>query len=74
MEDYLIVESIQNGLAVCETKDKRICAVPLASLPAATKAGDVLVLISGKYEINEQETARRKQLNKNLYKSLLSDK
>ena len=58
----LVIDRIEGGIAVCETEDGRR-ELPLAGLPAGVREGDCLVCVDGIWQIDREETLRRRQQN-----------
>lgn len=56
----LIVDRIEADYALCETDEKLIQTIPLQELPVNISEGDVLRQIHGKWEIDAEETSRRR--------------
>ena len=52
-----IVDRLEEGLAVCETEDKKKAVFPLKDLPEAIREGDVLQELDGVFSRDEEETA-----------------
>ena len=61
----LVIDRIEGGIAVCETEDGRR-ELPLAGLPAGVREGDCLVCVDGSWQIDREETLRRRQQNHSL--------
>ncbi len=69
----LIVDRIEEGIAVCEKDDLSRINIPLSDLPDGTSEGSVIMKDeNGEYTLDRnQEAARRKkmlELQKNLFK------
>ena len=58
----LVIDRIEGGIAVCETEDGRR-ELPLTGLPAGVREGDCLVCVDGSWQIDREETLRRRQQN-----------
>ena len=56
-----IVDRLEEGLAVCETEDKKKAVFPLKDLPEAIREGDVLQELDGVFSRDEEETSRRRE-------------
>lgn len=56
-----IVDRLEDGLAVCETEDKKQAVFPLKDLPESLKEGDVLKELDGIFSRDEEETKRRRE-------------
>lgn len=56
-----IVDRLEEGLAVCETEDKKQAVFPLDKLPDAVREGDVLQELDGVFSRDEEETRRRRE-------------
>ena len=56
-----IVDRLEEGLAVCETEDKKKAVFPLKDLPEAIREGDVLQELDGVFSRAEEETSRRRE-------------
>lgn len=73
MTDYpatLIVDRIAGDHAVCEAPDKSLLTLPLGDLPRGITEGDVLRLIEARYQIDTDETAKRREQNYDLFRSI----
>ena len=58
----IVIDRFDGIYAICADKDKNFFAIELGELPQGTKAGDVLVITDdGTLEIDQEETARRRQ-------------
>lgn len=58
----IVIDRFDGIYAICADKDKSFFAIELGELPQGTKAGDVLVITDdGTLEIDQEETARRRQ-------------
>lgn len=68
--EWYSIDRIEGGFAVVEENDKSMKNIPLTELPEGVGEGDVLLLESGKYTIDEEETLRRKDAVKELQKKL----
>ena len=53
-----IVDRLEEGLAVCETEDKKKAVFPLKDLPEAIR---VLQELDGVFSRDEEETSRRRE-------------
>lgn len=54
-KNYLIIDSFEGGIAVCETKDKKYISIDRVLLPARAKEGDAIrSAADGRYELDEQ--------------------
>lgn len=58
----LVIDRIEGDIAVCEAAEGRR-EIPLAELPAEAREGDCLVLVDGVWQIDREETLRRRQQN-----------
>lgn len=67
----LIIDRIENNIAVCEQEDKTMINIPKYKLPLDVKAGDCLgVDNKGSYILLEQETKNRKTMIEERFKKL----
>ena len=58
----IVIDRFDGIYAICADKDKNFFAIELGELPQGTKVGDVLVITDdGTLEIDQEETARRRQ-------------
>ena len=58
----IVIDRFDGIYAICADKDKNFFPIELVELPQGTKAGDVLVITDdGTLEIDQEETARRRQ-------------
>lgn len=70
---YYIVDRIEENIVVCENVNtKEIVSIEISNLPNGIKKGQVIKYINQKYEIDKEETEKRKQIihekTKNLWK------
>ena len=71
---HLTVDRIDGIYAVCEDKDRKMFAIPLAELPSRVKEGDKLDIDDeGVIHINNQATAAARKAVKAKEKSLFTD-
>lgn len=56
----LIIDRLEDGLAICETEFKKIISIPREHLPEGFKEGDVLREEEGIFTIDHKETERRR--------------
>lgn len=68
-----IVDRIESGFAVCEGANRTAVDLPLSELPAGIKEGDVIRLEGEAYQIDREETERRREENRRLLESLLEE-
>ncbi|MDO4381085.1 MAG: DUF3006 domain-containing protein [Clostridia bacterium] len=59
--EYLSVDRISQGIAVCEKEDMSLVEIPLNSLPNDVKEGSVLSFENGVYKIDKTEEEQRKK-------------
>ena len=71
MENILIVDRIVEGYAHCEDPDREPHIIALSQLPKGIREGSVLRRADGGYQLDHEETARRKALNHNLLTQLI---
>lgn len=64
----LIIDRFEGNLAVCENENLE--TINLLEYPDDAKEGDCLVLIDGKYVIDNDSTEKRRENAQNLLKSL----
>lgn len=65
------IDRITDGIAVLELENREHLEVPAKKLPPSAKEGDCLnMLEDGTLSVNEDETARRRQKNAELFKKL----
>ncbi|MGI5896433.1 MAG: DUF3006 domain-containing protein [Oscillospiraceae bacterium] len=57
----LIVDRIENGQAVCETGDGSFQNIPLSRCTGPVCEGDVLRKSGGGYEVDREETEKRRE-------------
>jgi len=55
------IDRFEGDFAVLEDENRTMKDVPRASLPTEAKEGDVLIFADGKYSVDAEETARRKE-------------
>lgn len=58
----LVIDRIEEGIAVCEGGEGRV-ELPVQSLPDGAQEGDCLYLQEGVWQIDREETLRRRQQN-----------
>lgn len=68
MEETLVVDRIEEDIAVCENrKDGKIKNIELSKLPNGIKDGDIIIFENGKYKIdtskNIEQTIEKKMKN-----------
>nr|WP_317412916.1 DUF3006 domain-containing protein [uncultured Solibaculum sp.] len=66
----LIVDRIEENMAVCEGKEGDMHSVPLTRLPSHVKEGDCLVLDQDGYHIDAALTQKRRKEMLDLQNSL----
>ena len=71
--EYMSVDRIENGKAVCEREDMSVVELALPSLPQGTKEGSVLKVENGIYSLDESEEKRRRKRILELQNMLFSD-
>ena len=72
--DRLIVDRIENGLAVCEC-DGAIIEIPLAIISGSVREGDILGQEGeGCYLVAQEETALRKEAIQSRFNALKAKK
>ena len=71
---YVSVDRIYHDTALCEDEDRSVTEVPLFRLPQGVVEGSILrVLDDGAYALDEEETARRRRKNRELFDSLTEE-
>lgn len=71
VDELLILEQIEEGVAVCETPERTKVQFSAGLLPAGTKPGDCLRRAAdGSLSVDAEETARRRRRNIDLFGSL----
>ena len=69
--DWLSVDRIENGIAVCEDENRKKREITLENIEGTPGEGDMIFLENGKYHISAEETAKRRErilrLQKNLF-------
>lgn len=71
--EFWSIDRLEGSFAVCEDENRQRKEIPLADLPEGVKEGDVLRLASGMYQIDREETERRREENRRLLESLLGE-
>ncbi len=71
--EFWSIDRIEENFAVCEDENRQRLEIPRDRLPEGAKEGDVLRLTDGGYEIDREETARRREENRRLLESLLGE-
>ena len=66
----LIVDRIENGQAVCEAGDGAFQNIPLNRCAGTVREGDVLRESGGGYEVDREETAKRREKIRRMSKDL----
>lgn len=56
----LIIDRLEEGIAVCEPENGPMVELPLAKLPQGVREGDVLIPNGEGYRIDLEETRRRR--------------
>lgn len=69
-----IVDRLEDGLAVCETEDRKKAVFPLKDLPDSLREGDVLNELDGIFSRDEEETSRRRSQMKERLMGLFEKK
>ena len=68
----LIIDRFEGDFAVVEVDGKKMRDIPKQDIPQSAKEGDVLKLVSGKYEVDFEETKRLRveveQMMKDMWK------
>ena len=57
------IDRIEEGWAVCEGPDDEMIRLEVSRLPAGVREGDCLVCVDGSWQIDREETLRRRQQN-----------
>ena len=57
---YIYIDRLEGEFAVCE-EDNNMVKIKRSSLPEKAKEGDVLKIVECGYEIDEEETKKRKE-------------
>lgn len=70
--EYWVVDRIEGELAVCE-HGKQTEAIPLEELPQGLREGDCLFREDGGFSIDRAETARRREENLRLMRSVFGE-
>lgn len=70
----LIVDRIEGEYAVCEEPLGNRQDIPLSQLPEGLREGDCLWEEEGSYRLDREESARRRQKNRDLFQQLLKKK
>jgi len=70
-KSQIIVDRIENGLAICETGD-RLVDIPLAQISGAVREGDILREMENGagYIVSAEETAQRRAAIQNRFDRL----
>lgn len=66
----LIVDRIENGIAVCETEEQGMISLPLERCSGPVKEGDVLVESDGVYRADPEQTEKLREEVRRLSKKL----
>lgn len=72
-EKRLIIDRIENDIAVCETSGE-ISEIPVSQLPIGVREGSVLNFQNGIYYIDSEETLSRKLTITELQKKAFNKK
>ena len=70
MPATLVVDRIEEGIAICEDPAKAYKHIPLSKLPRGVREGDCLRQEGDGYIIDTEETARRRAALKSLFDRL----
>ncbi len=73
-DNFIVVDRLESGFAVCEMPDGSKQNLPLSDLPDGVKEGTVLEFADGVYVINEAEEKNRRKANFNLQQQLFNRK
>lgn len=75
MNNFYVVDRIENDVAVIECPDKSFINVSFSLLPKSTKEGSVLIKSDdGAFIVNEKEEKKRKNENLKLQNSIFTSK
>ena len=66
----MIIDRIEGGYAVCETKDGQAISVPLSDLPVGAKEGDALICAHGAYEVDARASRQLRAKVQDLLRDL----
>lgn len=58
--NYLSIDRIENGIAVCEDNKRKRVEIPLSQIDGSPKEGDVIDEVNGRYVIDQKETTKRR--------------
>lgn len=59
--EFLSIDRIENGIAVCEDDNRNRVEIPLEKIEGTPKEGDLLVPENGGYVVDVEETAHRRE-------------
>lgn len=68
--EMLIVDRIENGIAVCETEGQEMVSLPLEQCSGPVNEGDVLVESGGVYRADPEQTEKLREEVRHLSKKL----
>lgn len=70
--EWIVIDRLEEGIAICEKDNKQKREIPKDKLPLDVKEGDVLrVQENGVFQLDKEETERRKQEIQVILQSLL---
>lgn len=69
----LIVDRIEENIAVCETEGEATVNIELCFLPEGVKEGSILLETNGVYELLAEEESKRREELFNLQNSLFDE-
>lgn len=71
MNVQLVVDRMEGEAAVCLDLEKKMYRLPLSQLPPGLKEGDWLMQTPEGWCIDNEETRRRREKNRDLFRHLL---
>lgn len=71
--EYLSIDRIEEGIAVCEAEDRSLYRIPLTEIAGSPREGDVICLHDGVWQVSPEETARRREAVLRLQRQLFED-
>jgi hypothetical protein len=74
MPEYVVIDRLGGGFAVCEYPDGNTRTVPAGALPENAREGDCLRLEGDRLIADPDETRRRREANLALLRGLIKDR
>ena len=72
-KEYLSIDRIENGLAVCENDRRERIEIPLSEIDGDPKEGDMIYSENGRYRVSAEQTKLRREKILELQKRLFGE-